>query len=178
VVPKVGDSQPNAKAARIEVDKTAQTVKVFGEDKQLLAFYPATVGSEEKPAPNGTLKVTGVQKNPTYHYNPKYQFKGVKATAPFSIKPGPNNPVGLVWIGLTGEGYGVHGTPEPSKVSKTESHGCVRLTNWNALELAAVVKKGTPVEFIGEDAAKQAKPRTDETTGAAARERGRGHQHR
>jgi lipoprotein-anchoring transpeptidase ErfK/SrfK len=151
LVPRVGDTQLNAKVARLEIDKMAENVKAFSQDGQLLAFYPATVGSEEKPAPSGTLKVTSIQKNPTYHYNPKYQFKGVKTSKPFTIKPGPNNPVGLVWIGLTGEGFGIHGTADPSKVSKTGSHGCVRLTNWDALQLAAVVKKGTPVEFIGED---------------------------
>jgi lipoprotein-anchoring transpeptidase ErfK/SrfK len=67
------------------------------------------------------------------------------------IKPGPNNPVGLVWIGLSGEGYGIHGTPDPDKVSKTESHGCVRLTNWDALQLAAMIRKVIPVDFVGED---------------------------
>jgi lipoprotein-anchoring transpeptidase ErfK/SrfK len=153
-------------------------VKALGEDGKLLAFYPATVGSEEKPAPTGTLRVTAIQKNPTYHYNPKYQFKGVKTNEPFTIKPGPNNPVGLVWIGLTGEGYGIHGTPEPSKVSKTESHGCVRLTNWDALKLASVIKKGTPVEFIGEDGAKQAQPGAHETTGSPAKEQIRDRRHR
>jgi len=178
LVPKVGDTPLDGKVARIEVDKTAQTVKALGADGQLLAFYPATVGSEEKPAPSGTLKVTDVQKNPTYHYNPKYHFKGVKTTKRFTIKPGPNNPVGLVWIGLTGEGYGIHGTPDPSKVSKTESHGCVRLTNWDALQLADAVKKGTPVEFTGEDATSQAIGSASETTGAAPKKRARRHHHR
>jgi lipoprotein-anchoring transpeptidase ErfK/SrfK len=178
VVPRVGDTELNAKVARLEVDKTAATVKAFSQDGQLLAFYPATVGSEEKPAPSGTLKVTGVQKNPTYHYNPKYQFKGVKTRKPFTVKPGPNNPVGLVWIGLTGQGFGIHGTPDPSKVSKTESHGCVRLTNWDALQLAAVVEKGTPVEFIGDDKVKQTNASASETTSAAERRRVRGHRHR
>jgi len=93
------------------------------------------------------LKVTNVARNPTYTYNPKYEFKGVKTKEKFTIKPGPNNPVGLVWIALTGEGYGIHGTPEPDKVGKTASHGCVRLTNWDAMELASMVDKGTPVEF-------------------------------
>jgi lipoprotein-anchoring transpeptidase ErfK/SrfK len=171
VVPRVEDTPLNGKVTRLQVDKSAETVKALSHDGQLLAFYPATVGSEEKPAPSGTLKITGVQKNPTYHYNPKYQFKGVKSDKPFTIKSGPNNPVGLVWIGLTGEGYGIHGTPDPSKVSKTESHGCVRLTNWDALQLAAVVKKGTPVEFIGEDGIKQTKGGASEGTGAAAQER-------
>jgi len=139
-----------AKVNRIEVDKTRQQLRAFDGDGKLLAFYPATVGSEEKPAPSGTLKVTIIKKNPTYHYNPAYAFKGVRTTKPFTIKPGPNNPVGTVWIGLTGEGYGIHGTSEPGKVGKTQSHGCVRLTNWDALQLASDVPKGISVEFVGE----------------------------
>src|SRR6476620_93926 len=125
-------------------------MRVFGKSN-ILAVYPVTAGSTEKPAPNGELKVTSVSKNPTYHYNQKYGFKGVKSREPFTIKPGPNNPVGLVWIGLNKEGYGIHGTPEPSKVSKTESHGCIRLTNWDALQLASAVGKGVAVEFTGDE---------------------------
>lgn len=138
------------KVSRITVDRTNQELKAFASDGKLLAYYPATVGSEEKPAPSGTLKVTGVKKNPTYRYNPAYAFKGVRSKEPFTIKPGPNNPVGVVWIGLTGEGYGIHGTSEPSKIGKTQSHGCVRLTNWDALQLASSVSKGIQVTFIGE----------------------------
>jgi lipoprotein-anchoring transpeptidase ErfK/SrfK len=113
----------------------------------VLAVYPASIGSTEKPAPSGTLNVVRVAPNPSYTYNPDYAFKGVKTHKAFEIKPGPNNPVGAVWIQLTGEGYGIHGTPEPDKVGKTASHGCIRLTNWNALELAGMVEKGVPVEF-------------------------------
>jgi len=135
-------------AARIEVDKTRQTVQVFAADGKLLAFFPASVGSAEKPTPSGTLKVSSVQRNPTYRYDPEYKFKGVKARKPFEIRPGPNNPVGSVWIGLSEKGFGLHGTPEPSRISKSESHGCVRLTNWDAERLAAAVKKGVAVDFI------------------------------
>ena len=149
IVPAVDGNPLRRKVARILVDKTAQTVKAFDSENELIAFYPATVGSEEKPAPSGRLKVTLVKRNPVYHYNPKYYFKGVKTDKPFTIKPGPNNPVGSVWIGLTGEGYGIHGTPDPDKVSKTASHGCIRLTNWDALQLAAAVEKGIPVDFEG-----------------------------
>jgi lipoprotein-anchoring transpeptidase ErfK/SrfK len=150
VVANVSISNLPKKVTRMEVDKREQALRAFAADGSLLAYYPATVGSQEKPAPSGTLKVTVVRKNPTYRYNPDYAFKGVRSKKPFTIKPGPNNPVGLAWIGLSGEGYGVHGTPEPSKISKAESHGCVRLTNWDALQLASAVSKGTPVEFIGE----------------------------
>jgi lipoprotein-anchoring transpeptidase ErfK/SrfK len=148
VMPAVADNALARKVARVVVDKSAQTVEALDSNKDVLAFYPATVGSEEKPAPSGRLRVTIIKEHPIYHYNPKYHFKGVKTEKPFAIKPGPNNPVGSVWIGLTGEGYGIHGTPEPEKVSKTASHGCVRLTNWDALRLAGALHKGVPVEFV------------------------------
>jgi len=144
---RLGDETPAA-VANIEVDKARQTVKAFGKSGELLGFFPATVGSDEKPTPDGTLKVTSVDRNPFYRYNPDYKFKGVQSKTAFTIRPGPNNPVGTVWIGLTGEGYGIHGTPSPSKVSKSESHGCVRLTNWDVEWLARSVRKGTPVAFI------------------------------
>jgi lipoprotein-anchoring transpeptidase ErfK/SrfK len=137
-----------AKADRVEVDKTRQTVRLFDKSNALIGFYPATVGSEEKPSPSGTLKVTEIDRNPTYRYNPAYHFKGVHSRKPFTIKPGPNNPVGTVWINLSADGYGIHGTPSPGKVSKAESHGCVRLTNWDAERVANRVAKGTPVGFV------------------------------
>ena len=133
---------------RIEVDKPRQTVKAFDQQGALVAFFPATVGSEEKPTPSGTLKVVSSDANPTYRYNPDYKFKGVRTNRPFTIEPGPNNPVGSHWIGLSSEGFGIHGTPNPSKVSKAESHGCVRLTNWDASLLGSNVKKGIPVDFV------------------------------
>jgi lipoprotein-anchoring transpeptidase ErfK/SrfK len=161
IVANVKSDGLHEKVSRIEVDKTHQMLNAFGKDQHLIAAYPITAGSTEKPAPSGRLKVTGVQKNPTYRYNPKYAFKGVHSTQPFTIKPGPNNPVGLVWIGLSGEGYGIHGTPDPSKVSKSESHGCIRLTNWDALQLSSAVTKGVPVEFIGnEQEGRQAQARS------------------
>jgi lipoprotein-anchoring transpeptidase ErfK/SrfK len=137
-----------AKAARVEVDKARETVKALAKDGTLIAFYPASVGSEEKPTPAGTLKVVSIQPNPTYRYDPKYKFKGVESTKPFTINAGPNNPVGVMWIGLSQESYGIHGTSEPSRVSKSESHGCVRLTNWDVMRLAHSVKKGVEVAFV------------------------------
>jgi lipoprotein-anchoring transpeptidase ErfK/SrfK len=134
--------------ARIEVDKARQTVKAFDTAGTLVAFFPATVGSEEKPTPSGTLKVVSADANPNYGYNPDYKFKGVKSKKAFTIRPGPNNPAGSFWIGLSADSYGIHGTPNPSKVSKSESHGCVRLTNWDVNLLGRSVKKGTPVVFV------------------------------
>jgi lipoprotein-anchoring transpeptidase ErfK/SrfK len=139
--------------ARLEVDKTAQTVRAFGKSGELIAFFPASVGSEEKPTPSGVLKVTSIDARPHYGYNPDYKFKGVKSREAFTINPGPNNPAGSHWIGLSAEGYGIHGTSNPSKVSKAESHGCVRLTNWDVDRLAKLLRKGTEVSFIERAAA-------------------------
>ena len=139
----------STKIGKVEVDKTRKSVRVLASDGTLLALYPATIGSEEKPAPSGTLKVVRVAQNPTYTYNPDFKFKGVKAKHEIKIAPGPNNPVGLVWIALNEKSYGIHGTPDPAKVGKTESHGCVRLTNWDARELAKLVSPGVTVEFVG-----------------------------
>jgi lipoprotein-anchoring transpeptidase ErfK/SrfK len=148
VVVDAGTDQNPGKADRVEVDKNRQTVKLFDKTNTLIGFYPATVGSEEKPSPTGTLKVTEIDRNPTYRYNPAYHFKGVHSRKPFTIRPGPNNPVGTVWMNLSAEGYGIHGTPAPGKVSKAASHGCVRLTNWDAERVAGRVSKGTPVAFV------------------------------
>ncbi|HEY7663732.1 MAG TPA: L,D-transpeptidase [Xanthobacteraceae bacterium] len=147
MVPNVARKPTQAKVAKIVVDKTAKTVRALDKDGKVISFYPASVGSEERPAPNGTLPIRSVVENPTYHYTPKLNFKGVKSQKPFTVAAGPNNPVGNMWIDL-GDGYGIHGTPDPSHVSKTESHGCVRLTNWDARALGKMVQKGTKVEFI------------------------------
>jgi lipoprotein-anchoring transpeptidase ErfK/SrfK len=147
-VANVANKPAKLTIGRIEVDKSRQTVKALDQQGALVAFFPATVGSEEKPTPNGTLKVISSDPNPTYRYNPNYRFKGVRSQHPFKINPGPNNPVGSHWIGLSGEGYGIHGTATPSKISKSESHGCIRLTNWDASLLGSNVKKGIPVDFV------------------------------
>jgi lipoprotein-anchoring transpeptidase ErfK/SrfK len=148
LVANVSNKPSKLTIGRIEVDKTRQTVKAFDPSGALVAFFPATVGSDEKPTPSGSVKVVSADANPNYRYNPDYKFKGVKSREAFDIKPGPNNPAGSFWIGLSAEGYGIHGTPNPSKVSKSESHGCVRLTNWDVGLLGRNIKKGTPVVFV------------------------------
>ena len=147
-VANVSEGKFKAKITRIEVDKADQTVRAYDDDGSLVAVYPATIGSDDTPSPTGTFKVKTVAKNPTYVYDPKkLNFKGVETKDKFEIAPGPNNPVGLVWIGL-GDGYGIHGSPEPSRIRRQSSHGCVRLTNWDALELADAVKPGVEVTFV------------------------------
>jgi lipoprotein-anchoring transpeptidase ErfK/SrfK len=148
IVPNVEQRGERARVSKIEVDKKRKILRALNKDGELVAFYPASIGSADKPAPNGTHEVRAVAENPTYTYNPEFKFKSVKTDKPFAIAAGPNNPVGAVWIALSLESYGIHGTPDPSKVSKTYSHGCIRLTNWDVKDLAKLVSKGTRVEFI------------------------------
>jgi lipoprotein-anchoring transpeptidase ErfK/SrfK len=142
------DKDEGPKAAKIEIVKGERILRALAEDGKTLAVYPASIGSEEKPAPTGSHTVRAVAPNPNYTYDPKYSFKGVESKEKFEIKPGPNNPVGSVWIDLSVESFGIHGTPEPEKVGKAYSHGCVRLTNWDVQELSRMVEKGTPVVFL------------------------------
>ncbi|MDX8512599.1 L,D-transpeptidase family protein [Mesorhizobium captivum] len=152
VVPDVGRGDPPAAVGSVEIDKASRQVRALDPSGKALAVYPASIGSEEKPAPSGAAEVRRVVHNPTYHYNPKFAFKGVRSKRPFTIAKGPNNPVGSVWIDLSIESYGIHGAPEPGKIGTTFSHGCIRLTNWDAEDLAAMVKPGTKVEFKDETA--------------------------
>ena len=145
-VPNV-HADPAGKAAKVVVTESDQSVVVLDSGGRILARYPATMGSERDPLPIGNWKINGVTKDPPFFYNPDlfWDAKGEHSKA--KIPPGPNNPVGVVWIDLSKEHYGIHGTPEPSKVGKTESHGCIRLTNWDADELSRMVSPGTPANL-------------------------------
>lgn len=134
--------------ARIIADKGNKQVRALDANGKLIVAYPATIGSSDTPSPTGVHAVSRVALNPNYTYNPKINFKQGQNDKILTIPPGPNGPVGSVWIALDKPTYGIHGTPEPSKIGKTESHGCVRLTNWDAQELAKIVKSGVPVEFL------------------------------
>ncbi|MFC5069354.1 L,D-transpeptidase family protein [Flaviflagellibacter deserti] len=142
-------SSSEAAAERLVVDKSERTLRVFGKDNKLIALFPATIGSKDNPAPDGETKITRVARVPTWNYDPKLKLEGEKdrPDEPMTVKPGPNNPVGVVWIALDRDHFGIHGTPEPEKVGKNQSSGCVRLTNWDVEELAGMVKKGVPVMF-------------------------------
>jgi lipoprotein-anchoring transpeptidase ErfK/SrfK len=146
-VPNVGP-RPSGAVAKIEVDKPRKLVRALDHGGNLIAQYPASIGSVEKPAPSGTFAVRRVAHNPEYHYDPRFKFKGVKTNRKLTVAPGPRNPVGVVWIDLTKPSYGIHGTPAPEKIGKTASHGCIRLTNWDVLDLADKVRKGVPVAFL------------------------------
>ncbi|MFI4951363.1 MAG: L,D-transpeptidase, partial [Caulobacterales bacterium] len=143
---------PDKKETRSEVDKSDDEMTAFGSDGKLLAYYPATVGSSERPAPSGVFAVASVAPHPAYFYDPtRLTFTPAGAKGKLRIAPGPNNPVGSTWIALTVPTYGIHGAPDPTAIGKRQSHGCVRLTNWDAAELGKAVKKGVQVAFVGQD---------------------------
>jgi lipoprotein-anchoring transpeptidase ErfK/SrfK len=133
---------------RIEADKTLRQVRAYDAQGALVAAYPATIGSEDNPSPSGSYLVEVVAPMPTYTYNPAINFQQGDNTEVLTIPPGPNGPVGTIWIALSKPTYGIHGTPEPSQIDKTGSHGCVRLTNWDAEELAGMVASGVSVDFL------------------------------
>jgi lipoprotein-anchoring transpeptidase ErfK/SrfK len=142
-------AEPLPPVARVEVDKSNDEVRAYGASGNVVAVFPATVGSTERPAPTGQWAVRSVVSNPTYTYDPSRLTFGDRSHGKLTIRPGPNNPVGSTWIDLTIETYGIHGTPDPTQIGKSASHGCVRLTNWDVAALGRAIKKGTPVLFVG-----------------------------
>ncbi len=131
----------------IVVSRDDSALQVVREDGTAVFFAPVTTGSEHDPLPTGDWKVTRVYWWPVFHYNPKLFWDAKPADSRATLKAGPNNPVGVAWIGLTLDHYGLHGTPEPGRVGHAESHGCVRMTNWDVARVAALVTNGTPVMF-------------------------------
>ena len=134
----------------VDVNKKMEQVTAYDDSHKVVAVFPATVGSTTRPSPKGTWKVTGVSQNPDYMYDPSKLTWGPKHAGKLHIPPGPNNPVGVVWIALSAPDYGIHGSPDPHVIGKTASHGCVRLTNWDAEELSKAVKPGVKVTFVSE----------------------------
>jgi len=140
-------TQPPGQAAKVVVSKSESSVRAYDGSGKLLAFYVATIGSEHDPLPIGTWKIESVVHNPFFHYNSSFFWDADEKNAKATIRPGPKNPVGLVWIDLSKQHYGIHGTPDASLIGHTTSHGCIRLTNWDALDLAAMVKRGMEVDL-------------------------------
>lgn len=137
----------NPIAKRLVVDKSEAALKVYGEDDRLIAQFPATMGSQHDPLPIGTWKVMLVDTNPDFHYNPDLFWDAKSSDKKTLLPAGPNGPVGVVWIDINKPHYGIHGTPEPQLIGRTESHGCIRLTNWDAARLALMVKPGMEAKF-------------------------------
>ena len=147
----VGTSGTQESAAEpnlvVTVSKGSSALTVTDATGRVMLYAPVTTGSTHDPLPIGEWKVTGIWLNPVFNYNPDLFWDAEPTHTRATLKPGPNNPVGVVWINLSKEHYGLHGTPEPATIGRTQSHGCVRLTNWDALRLAALAKPGTPVIF-------------------------------
>lgn len=147
VVPNVARPQPTAQASRLVVSKSRSSLTALDEHGGVLLFAPVTSGSQHDPLPIGKWTVTGIAHNPTFNYNPALFWDADPKEAKAKIPAGPNGPVGTVWIDISKPHYGIHGSPEPSLIGHTASHGCVRLTNWDAETVASLVHKGTPVIF-------------------------------
>ncbi len=143
-VPNVEGQAALPKAAKVIVDKSDSAVTLIDASGKTIAHFPASTGSKHDPLPVGTWKIQGVARNPVFYYNPKLFWDADPGHGKAKIPAGPNNPVGVVWIDLSKEHYGIHGTPEPSTIGKTQSHGCIRLTNWDAHALAQAVSPGMP----------------------------------
>ena len=147
VVPYTRPAQSLPKASRIVVDKSEAALQLLDADGKLFAQFPASTGSSQFPLPIGEWKLTSVVQDPDYRYNPDILVGQPKDAKPATLPPGPNGPVGIVWMGINKQHYGIHGTPEPGHISRTQSSGCVRLTNFAAQAVATAVEIGTPVTF-------------------------------
>jgi lipoprotein-anchoring transpeptidase ErfK/SrfK len=143
-VPLVSSTPPTERAAEVVVSRSDRSVEALDPEGRVIAWYPATIGSTHDPLLIGRWKIRGVRRNPEFHYNPDLFWDAKAKDKKTTIPPGPNNPVGVAWIDLSKPHYGIHGTPEPSTIGKTQSHGCIRLTNWDVWELQQMVAPGTP----------------------------------
>ncbi|MGX7895429.1 L,D-transpeptidase family protein [Tsuneonella sp. HG222] len=141
----VGTVQPDV--TRVVVDKSEGWLKGYDAGGKLVAMFTVTTGSSNDPLPLGNWGITGVAHNPPFAYDPELFWDVPDTEDKQQLPPGPNGPVGVVWIDLTKEHYGIHGTPNPETIGRTQSHGCVRLTNWDAARLAEMVDTKTKVVF-------------------------------
>jgi lipoprotein-anchoring transpeptidase ErfK/SrfK len=141
----VDAQQPQA--AKVVVSKHDKVLRAYDAGGKLIAQFMVTTGSTHDPLPIGTWKIYGADFNPKFHFNPKLFWDAKKSDKAAMLPPGPNGPVGVVWLDLSKEHYGIHGTPNPELIGRTASHGCVRLANWDAARLAMMVKPGTPAVF-------------------------------
>ncbi|MFK7902085.1 MAG: L,D-transpeptidase, partial [Nitratireductor sp.] len=133
--------------ASIKADMNSRWLKAFDKNGNLIASYPASIGSPQNPSPKGSFKVRNKAAFPVYTLSASNTFEKIDDGRSVTVAPGANNPVGIAWIGLSKKSYGIHGTPEPSKVGDAGSHGCIRLTNWDAMELARLVRTGIKVDI-------------------------------
>ena len=148
-VPDIASPKPATKAASISLVKSERVLQVLDRSGQVLAQFPVSLGSPRDELPAGRLKIVSELKDPVFHYDPAKIRESKRTDSKAKIAPGPNNPVGVVWLGLSKPHYGIHGTPTPSNIGRIETNGCIHLTNWDALKLAAMVSPGVPVDVVG-----------------------------
>ena len=144
VVPQAAAAEPLGEVATVVVDKSDSVVRLLDADGRVVAHFPASTGSKHDPLPLGEWTIKGVAVDPVFQYNPELFWNADPAHSEATLPPGPNSPVGVVWVDLSKAHYGIHGTPDPAHVGKTSSNGCIRLTNWDVRVLADAVKPGTP----------------------------------
>ena len=144
---KLGVAEKQPGAAKVVVDKSEGVLRAYDDKGDLIGQFPATMGSSRDPLPIGNWKIQGVSRNPDFHYDPKLFWDVSDDKKEQLLPPGPNGPVGVVWIDLSKPHYGIHGTSAPHTIGRAESHGCVRLTNWDAARLAQMVEPGVEVVF-------------------------------
>lgn len=133
--------------AKIVVDKSDGVLRVLDADDRLIAQFTATMGSTRDPLPIGRWKILGEAYNPPFHYNPELFWDVSDDKPKLTLPPGPNGPVGVIWIDLSKEHYGIHGTSAPETIGRAQSHGCIRLTNWDAARLSLMIGPDTPAIF-------------------------------
>jgi lipoprotein-anchoring transpeptidase ErfK/SrfK len=136
------------RAARIEINLSQKVIRCYGASNTLIALFHCSIARDAAKRPTGSAQVVAVAENPTYSFDPEMWPEVKNVRSKLLLQPGPNNPVGLCWIAISRKGYGIHGTPNPELIGKTGSHGCFRLTNWDAQRLGRMVQAGTPISFV------------------------------
>jgi lipoprotein-anchoring transpeptidase ErfK/SrfK len=148
VVPNVAEPTVVPKAALLQIDLGEKVIRVQDRERRLVALLHCSIAKDKEKAPRGEARIVSITHEPAYSFDPAMWPEVKDVDRKLLIPPGPRNPVGLCWMGLSRPGYGIHGTPKPELIGKTGSHGCFRLTNWDALRLARMVREGTPVRFV------------------------------
>lgn len=150
ILPNVDEIAPRGQAGSIEVNLSQKAIRVLDKQGEVIALFHCSIARKKEKLPSGIARVIAVSREPDYLFDPKMWPEVKNVHCKLRIPPGPRNPVGLCWIGLSLDGYGMHGTPEPEMIGKTGSHGCFRLANWDAIRLGQMVRVGTPVRFVTE----------------------------
>jgi lipoprotein-anchoring transpeptidase ErfK/SrfK len=152
MIPRVGDARKLPAASRIDIEFDRRLILVRDGSGKVAALFHCSIAQDASKRPSGPCSVVGVTHDPEYLFDPAYWPEVTNVTRRLRIPPGPRSPVGVCWIGLSIDGYGIHGTPRPEQIGKTGSHGCFRLTNWDVARLSQVVGAGTDVRFLSQPA--------------------------